>query len=206
MNSYNIQFGPTIENSDFISAVMIGMAMSKNFDVVPTGTNVAFNFDLPFSLSNFNIEAIGYDTRYQNVMESLDKPYITAGRLIGILYLAENDGYDIKQDYDEFLRYKVGTGRNDDDEVKPLMLYIGVANGTLTESYQPFGISKQSKGDSIVSYKIFDPSDIAKAMVKSSCSTNSPARVAGNVAREILNSETTRNTRPRINPNANFPL
>lgn len=178
MNNYKLPFVPFANALGYISSVVIGNTLSPNFDVdapfpgtvgIPTDVTV-FRFGLPFSLTNFGITAVGFDTRFQAVKEFLDKPYVTAGRLIGIL-VKEAATIDITKDLDDYLKFKVlvektaaGSGSYDKG-----FLYIGIANSSLSQSYSPFGISAGAIPPDVLGVKIFDVNDLKRAYLQERC-------------------------------------
>jgi hypothetical protein len=157
--------GIPISLSNILSAITIGSALSLNFQTVRNDADdlTRFRFDLPFSLSQLGFTTTGYDTRFQNVKEFLDKPYAVAGRVVAFFVdTTVGAPYDFKRDMDNYIYYPaVGTigGKQTD-------LYIGICNGTLTESYAPFGTSAGAMGAGIIAIKFFDKADLALAQLQ----------------------------------------
>lgn len=182
MNNYLLNPNATVTLGDegesqsltnFLACLVIGNALSPNMDVGAVAVNgslsTTFRFDLPFALSNLNISPIGFDTRFQALKEFLDKPYVVAGRVVGIVVDPDVDGvaYDFKKDLDNFLRYNIILSNGEVEEIfKTYNVYIGIANGTLTESYAPFGLRDNAIGNGIVAIKIYEPNDLSTARLQ----------------------------------------
>ena len=167
---------------DFVAGIVIGNTLSPNFQAhkqeIYNGTksnvNTVFTFDLPFALGNLTVEPIVYDTRFQAVKEFLDKPYAVAGRVVAFLFdTTHATPYDWKKDFDNYMRYPAI------DDAEELDLVIGVCNGTLTESYQPFGATGTVVGNGLSGLKIFDPKDLNYARMQDVLCQTKPTWNAG---------------------------
>lgn len=153
-----------IKPEDFLSAIVIGSTLSPQFRVfgasqvgVSRATN--FTFELPFGLKNLDIEPLVYDTRFQSIKEFLDKPYAVAGRVVALIvdYSVLGDLYDFKRDLDNYIEYKIGVTKS---------VFIGICNGTLSESYAPFGVRDNAKGNGITAIKFFDRRDLSISRIQ----------------------------------------
>lgn len=166
MNTYFLNYSDAAtakQQQDFAAAAVIGNTLGANFDIVPDSNGMAqFRYDIPFSLSNIEgpgVKALSYDTRFQGVKEFLDKPYAVAGYVVSLIFDTKvADAYDVNKDLDDFQRYQIG--EDDDEGAAPIYLYIGICNGTLTDSYAPFGVVGNNMGNGIVAIKFYSPSDL----------------------------------------------
>lgn len=177
MNAFNLNYETFVATdkgsvTDFIAAVTIGSIMAPNFKVNKIENDVFFTFDLPFSLSNVNVEPVAYDTRFQGVKEFIDKPYCVAGRVVSLLQDRNDRGaYDVKKDFDDFIKYGAIATLNAGQENEEILdLYVGIVNSTLTETYAPFGAVNGNVGGGIQALKIYDQKDLRKALAQTACS------------------------------------
>lgn len=203
MNSFHLNYtrnvGARGSVTDFLAAVTIGSILSPNFKVVretiADDAVTSFLFDLPFALTNLSMEPVAYDTRFQSVKEFIDKPYAVAGRVVALLHDTEaNNAYDVKKDFDDFIKYPNIVSLNEGSQI--LDLYIGIVNSTLTETYAPFGAINGNMGIGITAMKIFDTKDLVKALAQSACSK------AGSLSGVSMTASLPNYQSPPFNPNS----
>ena len=176
MNSFSVDVIDTssvAKASACLHTIVVGMILGKNFIAranpnIPNTTLISF--DLPFQFSpaiitKSAIKNIFYDSRYQGVKEFLDRPYVVNGNLV-ILCFLDSAPIDFEKDMGDYMSFKL---QDQMDELKQITIVIGYANGTLTESYAPFGITQNSLPAGILSYKIYNPSMFVKAAQQGAC-------------------------------------
>lgn len=161
MNNYTIDLVHQSTGEESLQAQMLLLShfvrngQNLNFTRALNGKYSAINADFNYSLSNVinsftTARQNVYSSKHTNTIETEDRPYPRQGNL-AIVAVTKDTTQHLK-DLGDYTKIVLG---DDDDDIKPMDVYIGNVNSSKTEFHTPLATSN-------VKYALFFESEKPK--------------------------------------------